>query len=348
VLKKRIIQGLWILAGIGVIVLLGAAMQQKNHKVCEKIEVHITGAEKHVFIDEDDIKEMLNSISPVAGKDIASLNLRIMEEQLEKNAWVKNAELFFDNHRILMVNIEERQPIARVFTVQGSSFYLDTAGVRLPLSDNLSARVPVFTNFPSDKKVMAHSDSMLMKDVVKLGSFIMADSFWMAQTAQINITTQGHFEMFPVIGDHTVALGNADDLEGKFNRLFTFYKQAWLQNGINKYEKLDVQFNNQIVAVRKGTAQAVVDSAKARQAVLELMNTSQIDTAQHITTAAVNRMANNRDTARTRTVTTAPRTTVQQNNNAARPANNTRPQQQRPQPAQPQTNRPRAVMGNHN
>jgi cell division protein FtsQ len=341
--KKKLIQGLWIAVGIAVIVLLGAAMQQKNHKVCGKIEVHITGAEKHVFIDEDDIKEMLNSISPVVGRDIASLNLRIMEEQLEKNAWVKNAELFFDNNSVLMVNIEERQPIARVFTVQGNSFYLDTACIRLPLSEELSARVPVFTSFPSDKKIMAHSDSILLKDIVKMGSFIIADSFWMAQTAQIDITEQGQFEMFPVIGDHTVALGNADDLESKFNRLFTFYKEAWLQNGINKYERLDVQFNNQIVAVRRGTAKAVVDSAKARQALLELMNASNVDTAQHTTTAAVNRIANNRDTVRARTVTTVPRTTVQQNNNTVRPANNARPQQQRPQ-----ANRPRAVMGNHN
>lgn len=336
--KKKVIQGLWIAAGIGVIVLLGAAMQQKSHKTCEDVKIEITGAEEHMFIDENDVLEILNGNGPVKGKNIATVNLRSMEEQLEKNAWVKNAELFFDNNRVLMVSIEERQPVARVFTVQGSSFYLDTAGIRLPLSDKLSARVPVFTGFPSNKKVMAHSDSLLLKDVVKIGGFIMADSFWMAQIAQVDITQQNHFEMFPVIGDHTVALGNAEDLEGKFNRLFTFYQQAWLQNGINKYEKLDVQFTNQIVAVKKGTAQAIVDSARARQAVQELMNANHIDTARNATTN-VNRINSNRDTARTGT--TAPRQAVQQNSNVARPANNG-PQQQRPQPAT--TNRPRAVM----
>ncbi len=345
--KKKVIQVLWIIAGIGVVVLLGAAMQHKSHKTCEDVKIEITGAEEHMFIDENDVMEILNSSSPIKGKDIASVNLRTMEAQLEKNSWVKNAELFFDNNRVLMVSIEERQPIARVFTVQGNSFYLDTAGIRLPLSDKLSARVPIFTNFPSDKKAMAQSDSLLLKDVVKLGSFIIADSFWMAQTAQLDITPQGNFEMVPVIGDHIVALGKADDLANKFNRLFTFYRQAWLQNGINKYEKLDVQYNNQIVAVKRGTYGAIVDSAKAAQAVADLINANaHPDTAQHLSTAAVNRM-NNRDTARAR-VAIPPKPAVQRNSPVVRPINNVRPAPPKPQPPKPDANRPRAVMDRRN
>ena len=261
--KKRIIQALWITAGIGTVVLLGAAMQQKNHKVCKEVKIEITGAEEHMFIDEKDVLNILNASGDVVGKDIATVALRQLEEELETNAWVKNAELFFDNQQVLMVSIEERQPTARVFTSQGSSFYLDTAGVRLPLSEKVTARVPVFTNFPNDKKVMSLGDSLLLKDVIKLGSFILADSFWMAQIAQVDVQPDATFEIIPVIGDHVVAIGNTDDLENKFNRLYTFYKEAWLQNGMNKYEKLDVQFANQVVAVKKGMSKMKADTAKA-------------------------------------------------------------------------------------
>lgn len=261
--KKRIIQALWITAGIGTVVLLGAAMQQKNHKVCKEVKIEITGAEEHMFIDEKDVLNILNASGDVVGKDIATVALRQLEEELETNAWVKNAELFFDNQQVLMVSIEERQPAVRVFTSQGTSFYLDTAGVRLPLSEKITARVPVFTNFPNAKKVMSLGDSLLLKDVIKLGSFILADSFWMAQIAQVDVQPDATFEIIPVIGDHVVAIGNTDDLENKFNRLYTFYKEAWLQNGINKYEKLDVQFANQVVAVKKGMSKLKVDTAKA-------------------------------------------------------------------------------------
>jgi len=289
--KKKVIQVLWLLAGIGVIVLLGAAMQKKNHQTCKDIKIDITGVEEHMFIDERDVKEILNSDGEIIGKDISGVNLRKMESLLEKNAWVKNAELFFDNEQVLNIQIEERQPVARVFTTQGSSFYIDTALTRLPLSEKISARVPVFTSFPSDKPVLTHSDSLLLKDVLTVGKYILADSFWMAQVSQVDISANG-FEMIPTIGDHVVELGNAQDIESKFNRLYTFYTKAWLQNGMNTYEKLDVQYKNQVVAVKRGTGKQVIDSARAAQLVNEMMQqtTSMADTLQRLSTEQVNNM----------------------------------------------------------
>ena len=260
--KKKIIQVLWLLAGLGAIVLFGAAMQQKNHKVCADVKVEISGVEDHLFIDETEVKEIINSDASIKNMPMNTIDLRGIETTLESTPWVKNAELFFDNKQMLQIKIIERQPVARVFTVQGVSFYLDSTGVRLPLSEKLSARVPMFTNFPSDKVVMAKPDSLLLQSVVSLGKYIMADSFWMAQTAQIAITPQATFEIVPTIGDQIIVLGTTDDLDEKFTRLYTFYKKAWLQNGMNSYEKLDVQYANQVVAVRKGTAKKAVDSAK--------------------------------------------------------------------------------------
>ena len=88
--------------------------------------------------------------------------------------------------------IEEREPIARVFTLQGSSFYIDSSCMRLPLSDKLSARVPMFTSFPSDKKILSRPDSLVLNDVKQIAQYIQQDSFLMAQVAQIDITPQRH------------------------------------------------------------------------------------------------------------------------------------------------------------
>ena len=80
-----------------------------------------------------------------------------METELEKNVWIKTAELFFDNNEILQVTVQEREPVARVFTPRGTTFYIDNELAMLPLSEKFSARLPVFTNFPSDKKVLVKS-----------------------------------------------------------------------------------------------------------------------------------------------------------------------------------------------
>ena len=273
--KKILIGPEWRMAGIGTIVLLGAAMQKKNQKQCADIKIEITGVERHMFIDEKDVLDILNATGPVAGNKLLDINLRAMETVVEKNPWVKNAEMFLDNNRFLQVRIEERQPVARVFTPEGNSFYLDSGSMRLPLSEKISARVPIFTGFPSDKKMLARPDSVLLHNIVKIGRYIMTDSFWMAQVAQVAITPQANFELAPVIGDHLVTLGNADDLDKKFKRLYTFYRKAWLQNGINTYEKLDVQYDNQVVAVRKGTAKAMFDSARSREIMQALLAQAQ-------------------------------------------------------------------------
>lgn len=263
--KKILNRTGWGLAGMGTIILLGAAMQNKDHKQCTDTRIEITGVERHMFIDEKDVMAILNAAGPVTGNNLSAINLRAMESVVEKNPWVKNAEMFLDNNRVLQVRLEERQPVARVFTLAGSSFYLDSSGVRLPLSEKISARVPVFTGFPSDKKMLAKPDSALLRHIVEIGQYILMDSFWMAQVAQVNINAQASFELIPVIGDHLIALGSAEDLDRKFRRLYAFYQQAWLQNGINTYEKIDVQYSNQVVAVKRGTAKAMFDSARARE-----------------------------------------------------------------------------------
>jgi cell division protein FtsQ len=269
--KKRIIQAVWLLFGMGAMVLFGAAMVKKTQKNCTGVQIEISGASQNMFMDEKEILDILNLSGKIKGRATGKINLRSLESVLEKNSWIQSAEMYFDNNQMLQVKVVERQPIARVFVQGGNSFYVDSAALRLPLSDKLSARVPVFTNFPSAKTVLAKPDSSLLEGIVKLATFIRADSFWMAQIAQVNINPHSKFEIIPLIGDHLVVVGDAEQLDKKFNRLKSFYQQALLQQGINTYEKLDLRFENQVVAVRRGTEKAQIDSAEAKRKLMELV-----------------------------------------------------------------------------
>ena len=281
---KKIVAGVfWLFAGIGTIVLFGAAMQKKGQKPCMDIRIEITSNSRHLFIDEKEVLDILNNYTSVKGRPLHEINLRAMEAIVEKNPWVQNAEMYVDNNQVLQVRISEREPVARVFTLQGNSFYLDNGALRLPLSEKLSARVPVFTGFPSDKEQLAKPDSELLGSIVKLSSYVLADSFWMAQVAQIDISSQSGFTIVPVIGDQTIVFGTIENMDQKFRKLYTFYQKAWLQNGINTYEKLDVQYDDQLVAVRRGTAKAMVDSLKAMELLKGMLVNNQINSADSST-----------------------------------------------------------------
>ncbi len=262
-LKKKLIFTGWCLLAAGLVFLLITAMRKKENKTVSEIKVEVIDAEEHVFVDEKEVVVFLNKMGITKETELYKINVRHLEEGLEKNTWVKKADLFFDNDNVLHVTIHEREPLARVFTINGSSFYIDSSGKRLPLSDKLSARVPVFTSFPSGERKLSAPDSTVLNDVKQLAQFIAKDSFWLRQISQVDITPQRTFELIPVLGNQVIAIGDANDLDGKFNRLYSFYKQVWTKAGFEKYETIDVRFNGQVVASRRGAAKPNVDSLRA-------------------------------------------------------------------------------------
>lgn len=254
---------LWIVLGAGICTLLVAAMQKKQEKTCTAIDIEIRGAYDHVFVDKHDVLEVMQKNGAGKGKETNEVGLKKIEDELEKNAWIKEAQLFFDNKQVLHAAIEEREPLARIFTLAGSSFYIDSNCMRLPLSNERSARVPMFTSFPSDKRKLSKPDSLVMNDVKHIAQYIQQDSFLLAQVAQVDITSRGTYEIIPVVGDQLIKIGNADNLEEKFVKLKSFYKQVWAKTGFEKYETIDVQYSGQVVAVRRGTDKIYMDTAAA-------------------------------------------------------------------------------------
>ncbi len=253
----------WSLLGLCCVVLLIAAAKAKDSKACKAINIKIEGATQHVFIKNADVVAVLNQNNIHAGETLGFIDLRKTEAQIEQNAWIKDAELYFDNFQTLHVNVIERKPLARVFTVSGSSFYIDSSGLRLPVNENATARVIVFTSFPSDKEILSKPDSLVLNDIKRLAQYISADSFLNEQTAQVNITQQRTYEITPVIGSQVIRIGNADSLNEKFTKLVAFYKQVFSKVGFEKYSVIDVQYEGQVVAVRRGEGYTISDTAKA-------------------------------------------------------------------------------------
>jgi cell division protein FtsQ len=272
---KRIIQKivfitLTLAACSGLVVLLVAAIGKKNHENCRDYVIRVKGAQHNLFIDETDIKKILaNAVNGrIKGERISDFNLRKLEQVIRRNAWVEKANLYFDNRDVLHISVIEKEPIARMFTTAGKSFYIDSSTKKMPLSEKMSARVPVFTNFP-DKRVLSDKDSILLADVKKTALFILNDSFWMSQTEQIDITRDRCFEMVPTVGNHIVKLGDGNDIEKKFQRLFIFYQQVMSKTGFNRYNFIDVRFDGQVIGTKEKISK--IDSVQLRKNVEKLL-----------------------------------------------------------------------------
>jgi cell division protein FtsQ len=161
---------------------------------------------------------------------------------------------------MLHVSIQQRKPVARVFTHQGNSFFLDDQYKLLPVKLGSRISLPVFTNFFVDPANASPADSLLLARVVSLSRFIQSDSLWMAQIEEVAIRPNRSLEATVQMGDQVVRLGYRRDWEKMFGKLQTLYRHIGKEGNWSKYSQIDLQYKNQIVCVRNATAQLVIDS----------------------------------------------------------------------------------------
>lgn len=270
IIKKILVVTAWMLVVTGITTLLVAANQKQKAHLCNDLMIGMRGG-SGMYIEKNDILKLIKKTAggDLLNRPVAFIDLARLEKALETNPWIKGAELYFDSKDVLHVFVEERQPVARIFTGSGRSFYIDSSGHVMPLLEKLSARVPVVTGFPAGAKWYAE-DSTLMDQVKELTGFIYSNEFWNAQVGQVHITADRKFELVPVIGDHVIKIGNGDHVADKLNRLYVFYKQVLSKVGFNKYAVLDVQYQGQVVAVKKEGV-SPVDSIQLQRNIEDLM-----------------------------------------------------------------------------
>jgi cell division protein FtsQ len=252
ILKKVLIITLWVgVVSVSVVVLV-AATKKHATDVCEKVVVDIRSGDQGGYISE---KEILNRISGnrpelLVGMKIKNFSLSQLEALLEQHLWIRNAEMFFDTKNVLRIEIEERVPVARVFSMGGESFYVDEIGKQLPVNGNQIAHVAVFTGFPQMTYPLSEKDSLLLMHVRDVGAYILKHDFWMAQIDQVHIENY-QMEFIPKLGKHQIYFGEGKMIEQKFKRLMLFYHQIMKKTGWNYYSSVDLRYEKQLVAVRR-------------------------------------------------------------------------------------------------
>jgi cell division protein FtsQ len=253
ILKRLATALLWGAALTGFVILMVAAIQDKDTGTCKGIQVKFEGKDDNFFIEPKDIRSLITKdkdLNPI-GRRISDISIAQLEALVDQDPWVKNAEIYMDNAQQLNIKVTQREPVARIFTFSGNSFYLDGAGEHIPVSSRYAARVPVFTGFPTDAPKLQKADSLLTEQIVDMGTYIGNNPFWMAQVEQLMITDDRRFEFIPKLGDQVISFGEGIDIDKKFNKLLAFYKEGLNKVGWNNYARINIAFENEVVCTRK-------------------------------------------------------------------------------------------------
>jgi len=259
---------IWVvfLAGMGLVMSFVSA--KKAAIVCTKVQVIIPG--NQYFIDKVGVSSIIGIESnSLVGRKLQNINIQALESKLRANPFVEAAKVYTDMDGVITVEISQRRPLMRIINNVNQDYYIDEHGLKIPLSDNFTAKVLV-ANGVIDEPFLGKVDTLkyqLTKDLFKTASYISKDSLWSAQIGELYVNSQREIELVPRVGNQRILLGTADSLETKLANLRAFYKQAIPLVGWDAYRVINIKYPNQVIGVRnenmkKDTTAIKKDSTK--------------------------------------------------------------------------------------
>ncbi|MDA9356710.1 hypothetical protein OAA78_01805 [Flavobacteriaceae bacterium] len=215
-----------------------SAISVNNLREISETDVHITNY-KNLFITKDSIKNAVLEI--ITNKNIhkSTVHNKSLEYELSKIELIKSSDVFVDVNGNMIVNVEQRKPIARFLN---NKYYLDEDGKKMPKSKYHSARVPVIRGYNNKEQLNA---------IYILSDFINKDKFLSDTTTEILIDSNSSFSVMLRGHEFKIFLGSLNNLESKFKNFKAFYVNATNNQIINKYSVINLQFDNQVVCVKK-------------------------------------------------------------------------------------------------
>jgi len=215
----------------------------ESSNVCREVNIHIEDGSVKGFLDQEEIKTLLQRARcyPV-GDQMSNVDVRVIEEQLQKNPFVKNAQCYKTQTGHVNITVDQRLPVIRVKADNGDDYYVDAHGNIMP-NTHFASNLVVATGAIHQKYAQK-----VLKDI---GCYLLNTPLWCNQVEQLNVLADGSIEMVPRVGDHIVYLGSPSNLERKLTRLEKFYKYGLSKVGWNKYSYIDVEFDNQIICKKR-------------------------------------------------------------------------------------------------
>ncbi len=251
---KRINWGLlfygfsWLISLSGLVVLMSFIDVKKQTLKCKDVKVILPGA--YTFIEREEIDRiLLDNSGTLVGRNLNDINIHKLEKSLNANPFIEYAKIYSDMNGIVHVQIRQREPILRIINRANVHFYVDGKGLKMPISENFTARVLV-ANGLIDEDFSGKVDTLssrLAKDLFHTALFIKSDTLWNDQVEQLFVSLKGDIEIVPRVGNHKIILGDADSLQTKFRNLLVFYKKAMPKVGWDTYKSINLKYANQIV-----------------------------------------------------------------------------------------------------
>ena len=226
---------------LGLVVFLYAFSSFKNNnRSVTKVAVQFTGNENVYITTEMVNKLLIQNQEQLYNLPKDNLDLKEMEFLLESDDMIKSAQVYLTVNGEVRTKIEQKQPIARVYSK--TTFYIDEDGLWMPLSPQHSARVTLVTG-DVEKEDLEVVYTMALK--------VYSDSFLKTYVTEIHQEKNKEISLKMRLLDFKVLVGSLENLDEKMKNLKAFYQKAKKDKVLDIYKSVNLQFDNQVVCTKK-------------------------------------------------------------------------------------------------
>lgn len=228
--------------------------------VCRRCNITIADDNTNGFLKADDVTRILKSSGLMpTNKQAGKISTRNIEEKLKSMAFVKTAQCFMAENGDVTINITQRLPLLRIKSETGDDYYIDERGGVMPNSNYVSDLI-----IATGRINRRYATEYLMP----LAEAIMGNELWNNLFEQIHVTEERGIELVPRVGDHIVFIGSLPTartaaeralainkmLGTKLTRLEKFYRHGLSKTGWNRYDYINLEFDNQIICHKRRQA----------------------------------------------------------------------------------------------
>ncbi|MBT1687824.1 cell division protein FtsQ/DivIB [Dawidia soli] len=241
-----------IIAAVVVVGIFIAFTERRQGDIAVRdITVKIENEQENHFLDEADVMKLMQlNLENLRGTGLNEVNLKEIEQRVKSEPFVKEGELYSDLKGNMVIRVELRRPIARIVRNDGPDGYIAEDGTIMPVSEKFTSRVVLISGgfvrqLLKQKNV---NDTEEGKQLIALINTIREDEFWNAQIAQLDMDSKASITMYSQVGDERIEFGRPDNPELKFKKLRVFYKEILPRMGWNRYDRVNLEYEGQIVA----------------------------------------------------------------------------------------------------
>ena len=252
---------IWTLLVMALVAAMAFVEMRHKETICRGFDLVITDQNPDPLIEASAIRAKVITITDtLIGKTLEEIDLHEINNILEEIPYILKSDIKSDISGYLNIEVSLRSAVIRIVNNSGFSYYIDSEGWLLPVNPGHPSRVIIasgaikdgITAFTDQKKhITTLPVGSIIRSLYEMSIIIERSAFLKRLITQIWIDRSGELELIPILGEYTIKFGGFDEMETKFEKLETFYREGAGKTGWIDYRSVDLRYKNQIICSKK-------------------------------------------------------------------------------------------------